>query len=219
MTITFPRAMPSRGVSDVTFDLDYQEAVAAEQGGRLVSIGLGLARWRMTFRSATLDMTRLGEWRAWITSLRGAGRTFIGVDPARRFPLLYPAGFTGLTRAGGGSFDGSATSYSLNTARDDITLNGLPASFALRPGDMIELGWSSRAKRTLHRCLESATANGSGVATVQIEPPVPAYVTSATARLDNPGCIMRLLPGQQSASVAMNRSGQISFEAIQHLEA
>jgi len=219
MTITFPRAMPSRGIIDVEFELEHQETVAAEQGGRLISIGLGLARWSMRVRTATMDMSRLGEWRAFLASLQGAGKTFVALDTARRYPVSYPAGFTGLTRAGGGSFDGTATSWSVNTNRDEITLNGLPASFALRPGDMVELHWSSRAKRTLHRCLETVTANGSGVATIQVEPAVPAFVPSATATLAEPGCIMRLKPGSASAASNLHRSGSVSFEAIQHLEA
>lgn len=213
--------MPTRGAVDVEMVLEHQTTVAAEQGGRLVAVDLapGLARWRLKIRTAALDMERLGEWRAFLDSLRGASRTFIGFDPARKFPVNYRNGFAGLTRAGGGSFDGTASSWSINTDRDEPTLNGLPASFKLRPGDMLGFSWSSGAKRTLHRILESVDANGSGVATVQVEPRVPAYVSTATATLATPGAVMRLVPGSVSAASTMHVHGSVSFEAVQHLEA
>jgi hypothetical protein len=212
--------MPTRGFGDIEFELVHAVAVTPEQGGRLVSVELGEARWRMKVRTATMDMTRLGEWRAFLASLKGAGRTFLGLDVSRRYPVTYSTGFAGLNRAGGGSFDGTATSWSVNSTRDEITLNGLPASFRLRPGDMVGLSWSSGAKRTLHRVLEDVTGNGSGVGTWQVEPGVPTWAPGgATATLDQPSAVMRVQPGSVSIGVSMMRSGAVSFDAIQHLEA
>lgn len=220
MTLTFPRTMPTRGFAEVEFELRRFDVTAPEQGGRLVSVALGVTGlWKMRVRTATLGMDLFGEWRAFLDSLRGSSRLFYGLDTARRFPITYPSGFTGLNRAGGGSFDGTATSWSVNTPRDDLTLNGLPASFRIKPGDMVGFSWST-SKRSLHRALEDVTANGSGVATFNVEPPVQALVSgSAVATLAQPTATMRLIPGSVSIASQMHRSGAVSFEALQHLEA
>lgn len=230
MTLTFPREMPSRGGVDVQFTLERQEAVAPEQGGRLVSVEIGLPRWRLQLRTGSLSMERLGQWRAFLDSLRGAGRTFFGYDPARRYPLRLQrdelttdGGLVLLTddgRALTADLGAVATAWTVNSARDEITLTGLAAGFVIAAGDMLDLSWSTGAKRSLHRCVESVTATDAGAVTVQIEPPVPAYVPAgALASFDWPRCVMRLVPGSVSVATSMHRSGTVSFEALQHLEA
>src|SRR5690606_38180213 len=146
-------------------------------------------------------------------------RLFYGRDLKRRFPRAYPNGFAGMTRAGGGSFAaGTASSWSVNTSRDVLTLNGLPASFSLSKGDYGGFSWttSGQQRRHLVRAVEAATANGSGVAVITVEPAVHKVVPSgATARLANPDCLMRLTPETRIGPVDLTGAVSGSLHAIQ----
>ena len=218
MSITFPRELPPGGFLTVDFELELQQVLAAERGGRLVSVDLGPPRWRAEFQTPPMDMVRLGAWRAWLASLRGAARTFVGVDPFRRYPAAYRTGFAGLTRPGGAAFDGTALSVALSAARDLVSLTGLPAGLRLQPGDYISLTWESGAKRSLHRVLDDAAADAAGLGAWTVEPIVPEYVTAAIATLAEPGCIMRL-SGEPEIEMSLGRTGSVRFTALQHLEA
>lgn len=204
MTITFPRAMPAAGAARQTFEpsrVDYETGTA---GGRTYGVTAGFPRWRAEWTlGAGMGTLQSDEWRAFIASLKGASREFFGRDVERPYPRLYPNGFAGLSRAAGGSFDGTATSWSQTIAADAqclLTLNGLPAGFQMSMGDYVDFRWttSSQPRRALVRSLENATANGSGVlAGLSVEPAIPSVVPGgATANLANPECVMKLVAGQ-----------------------
>lgn len=203
MTITYPRTMPAIGYRTTSFELVRNQVISAERGGPLVSVDRGPARWAARYESGNLSMEDLGVLRAWLASLRGSNKTFIGFDRPRRLPLSGQS----VTPSG----------WSTNTARDEITLTGA-GTLRLQPGDYIGLHWSSGTKRTLHRVLEDTTAS-SGTGTWSVEPVVPAYVTTATAIVVDPSCIMRLVPDSVDAAVTLGRYGAVTFEAIQVLDA
>lgn len=217
MTISFPREMPAGGFVSCNLTLERQSVLSPQRSGRLISVEVGPPRWRARLQTPPLSLRDVGVWRAWIESLRGSARTFVFVDPHRRFPISHLSGFTGLLRPSGTAFDGTASGIGLNATRDVITLSGLPAGLALAPGDYVSLTWSSGAKRSLHRILEDGAASGAGTGAWSIEPFVPAYVTAAAATLANPGCIMRLTG---NADIPVEKfSGSATFEAMQELEA
>lgn len=209
--------MPAGGFVSVQVEIIRQTVLAPLRSGRLISVDVGEPRWRTRLQTPELTLRDVGVWRAWLDSLRGSARTFVFVDPHRRFPIAHPGGFAGLNRASGGAFDGIATQVALNPTRDVITLGGLPAGLTLEPGDYVSLVWSGGGKRTLHRVLTSASADSAGSGSWSIEPNVPAYVTSAAAAIANPGCIMRLTGSPQVAASAFR--GSVTFEGIQELEA
>lgn len=218
MPVTFPRDMPTLGIAQQTFEPQRQQVTAPERSGRFVSVDVGPPLWAAEWTCPPMSAADFAEWRAWLNSLRGAARMFYGRDRSRRFPLLYPSGFGGLTRAGGGAFDGTATSWSVDGTRSLLTLNGMPASFQLRAGDYVGFLWSTNTRRSLVRAQETATANGSGVLVVEVEPFVPLVTPGgATATLDQPACLMRLT--DFDADIDASVIGRVSFKAIQHLEA
>lgn len=192
MTITFPRDMLELPgdrtlIARCQFDPMYQQAVAPTRGGLVQVANLGADLWFMQYATAPLDYQQAMEWLAFLHSLRGGLRTFKAWHPLRRYPLGYPTGFAGLTRAGGGAFDGTCTLSTISGPRDQITLTTLPVSFAFNIGDMVSFPMGST--QCLVRVLEAATADGSGIATLLIEPTVPlAATTSVTATLTKPWC-------------------------------
>lgn len=222
MSLTFPRDMPAAGVMQETFEIQRVDFMSPEASGRLGAISSGFPLWGAEWSLPTTGQDRADEWRAWISTLRGAGRLFLGHEIHRPYPRAYQdTALSGLSRAGGGSFDGKATSWSVNGTRDVLTLNGLPAGLVLTWGDYVGFEWttSSQARRSLVRAVENVVANGSGVAVVTVEPALPSLTSgAAVANLKNPTCLMKLVPsetkmGGKTRRVALN--GQI--KALQQL--
>ena len=221
MALTFPRAMPTAPLDDMGFELLRVDAEAPELSGAGGGVSLGEPLWRMQAAIANTDRDETDEIVAFIDSLRGAQRLFYGYDVTRPLPKMYPGGFAGLDRAGGGAFDGTATSWAVNTDRDLLQLNNLPAGLDLRLRDYVGFTWATGGaqRRSLHRYIEAGVANGSGGHARNIEPPVPTLVPSgAVATLLNPTCLMRQVTRETSLGardVLHSTSGR--FTAIQVL--
>lgn len=219
MALVYPRALPSCAANSSNFVLDRQEVIGGEAGGRVISNELGPAHWRLKFQRKPSKRVDFDLWDAWTTSLRGAGKLFFGRDMRRgKWPRAYRnTGFTDLVRAGGGAFDGTATSIDL---ADNFVpqLNGLPAGFIVSINDYVGFSWGSNNARTLHKFVEAGVANGSGELALQLEPEIPHFVPEdAVATFAAPTCLMLLAPGTLDVS---DDDGEyrVSFEAIQHYE-
>lgn len=222
MALTFPRAFPSAGVTQETFEISRVDFLSPEAVGRLGSISAGFPLWSAEWTLPSHGRERADEWRAWISAQRGSGRLFYGAEQGRRLPRAYEAtGLAGMTRAGGGAFDGKATSWSVNGTRDVLTLQGLPAGFILTWTDYVGFEWttSDQPRRALVRSVESAVASGAGVLSMAIEPPLPTLTSGAAlAVLQDPTCLMKLIPTETQLGGATRQtaiSGRI--KALQQL--
>lgn len=161
------------------------------RGGGAVSVDYAPARWTATIRTEDgLERSATDPIRAFVDRLQGGVQRVYMWDWMREYPLSYPDGFTGLTYAGGGAFDGTADVASLTAST--ITLDNLPVAFALKAGDMV--GLSEGAYRGLYRIVADATANGSGVVTLTVEPRIELtlFSASAVANFAKPVCVMAL---------------------------
>ena len=224
--------MPSHGIRDTIFEPLRFDAGAPERGGRVGGVTLGFPLWEAQWMLVN-NMTEQAseEWRAFLIRLRGSQRWFFGFDHKRRFPRTYPGGFSGMTRAGGGTFPGSATSWSQNIdAHSDaiVTLNGMPNGLIMQTGDYIGFKWDAAGspvgtfdRRTVVRLVESSTASAGGVLTANVEPPVnvQAVPSFAIAHLDEPRGLMRAVSDQSQLGAVgplLNIAGG-SIAAIQDL--
>jgi len=229
MILTLPETLS--GIAEVSFEIERIDYGAPQAGGKQGGVQAGFPLWRAVMQIERSDPTSADLWRAFAARLRGRIRRFYCWDTTRPFPLDYRFGFAGLTRAAGGAFDGSATSWSQAIDSDGeaaVTLNGLPAGMTLQAGDYIGLKWDasgasagSYERRTLARAVLPATANGSGVAVITVEPPLnTALVPSgAVAHLDNPRCVMQLIPERSDVGpiVGPGLLSGAKLEAIQDL--
>lgn len=208
MAITYPRSLITP-IRRVTFDLSMFVSRAGP-GGPLVQWRDPL--WRAEFESPPLTNTQLGEWRAWWLSLRGGLNKFYAYDPKQEYPLAYPTGVSSLSRAGGGSFDGSSAITAIDATT--ITITNLPAGYRFTAGDKV--GLVKTVYRSLHVVLESVTANGSGEATITVEPRIPTSVLGlgSTIQVVRPVCIMRVAADSWSNPTDVDPEG-ISFTAEQ----
>jgi hypothetical protein len=197
--------MPTYIYAQHEFELERIDYSAPEAGGRVGGVQAGFPLWLGAWTmDGAMSVDESDAARAFIAQIRGATRLFLGRDIGRPYPKAHKSGFAGMLRAGGGAFDGSATSWSEAITADgdsEVTLNGLPAALELGSGDYIGFRWvateSSVAGLTWHVCVrivEGATASGAGSVTVTSEPPIPSAVpVGATAYLNQPACVMRLL--------------------------
>jgi len=220
MTISFPRDLPEFSgrllFSQADFDPFYQQTMSPSRGGQVQVANLGPDLWSMSFATDPISYQTGLEYMAWIQSLRGGARLFKAWHPLRRYPYAYPNGFAALTRAGGGAFDGTCTLNAIATERDTITLTTLPASFQFNIGDMVSFPMLSGATRALVRVLEAATANGSGVATLAIEPTIPlAATTGVTATLVKPWCLAVIDAKSIKGPMRPGMFQSVSFSALQ----
>lgn len=224
MALVFPRELPCQVPQVETFEIQRVDYLSPSADGRLGAISAGYPLWAAEWTLPTSDREAADEWRAWISAQRGPGRLFYGREMNRPFPAAYlKTGFTGMVRAGGGAFDGTATSWSVSGTRDVLTLNGLPAGFAFRWGDYVNFKWTTggQQRRSLVRSVDAPqTANGSGQLVVTIEPPLPLLTSvSAVANLEKPDCLMKLIPSETEfggKSIGQAISGRI--KALQQLE-
>jgi hypothetical protein len=195
------------GIARVRFEIQRVDYGAPEASGRQGGVQAGWPLWSARFEIDRSDPESADLWQAFFDRMRGRIRRFYAIDPTRRFPRLYRFGFGGLVRAGTATaFDGTATSWSQSidgSGNALLTLNGLPAGLQLSVGDNVGLRWDAvgagagnMMRRTMARAVLPATANGSGVAVVTVEPPInTALVPSgAIAHLNNPACVMQLVP-------------------------
>lgn len=214
MSIVYPLAFPSgASFSQCSFDLRVTEAVNVLPGGAVLAAELGDPLWTGKFVSGLCGPHQRARWQAWRASLRGSIGTFLGFDPDKAYPLAYGEAVLGLTRAGGGAFDGTATLDAATAG--SLTLSGLPADYEVRAGDMLSFAWS--ASRALHMVVADAQADAGGVLEVEVMPPVllsPAPAEDAVVDLVRPACLMRIVPGSFSAPAA-RQSTTVSFEAVQ----
>lgn len=203
-----PLTPPTAGAAQQQFELLRVDYGAAEASGRIGGVQAGEPLWQLVWTLGNVGRDRSDAWRAFVSQVRGAMRRFLGHDLARPYPKAYlSTGFAGMTRAGGGAFDGTATDWSETITADDdseITLTGLPAGFVLDLGDYIGFEYEATeepfAGLTWHapvRVVVGGTADGTGEVTVTCEPPVPAVVpVDAVANLDHPKCVMALVTDQ-----------------------
>lgn len=217
MTITFPRDIPEPvQIRGCTFQPLYAQVRAPTRGGLTQVANIAPDLWEIKYETPPLREAEAGIWHAWLQSLRGGARLFKAWNPVRRYAVTYPSGYGGMSRAGGGSFDGTATLSAIGGTLDTVTLTALPASFVLAPGDMLSFPFSSAVGQSLHRVVENATANGSGAMTVTVEPTIPlAATTGVTVSLEKPWCKAVLDPRTVQGPWTLGRRSAVSFQAVQ----
>lgn len=213
MAITFPRDMPSqcRITGEVPFVLVYQQSRGLAGGSPQVA-DLGPALWSGKWKIQLETPLEFGAWSAWVSTLRGGLRTFKG-RPRRRWPLMHPRGFAGLT-VGGAPFSGAGNLLTIGATRDTATLSQLPPGLKLVTGDHFSLAVGVR--QHLHRITEGGTVGGPGTVAVSFEPPLHRNATTGTpVLLDAPWCTM--IASADPSETAGMRGGSVTFDGIQVL--
>lgn len=221
MPVTFPRGMPPFNLRSGTITLERMVVGNPLRGGQVERVEVGEPRWTVSYTSVPLTRAQTRAAEAWWESLAGGMRTFLAVPPGGAFPAAYPKGFAGLTRAGGGAFDGTSRLNAFGATNDLLTFGttgfSLPAGFVLAAGDYIGLSYQSRV--SLHRIIEAQTASGAGQITqIQVTPLVRSTLFPAgnlvTVTVANPTFEAVVTPDSWDCETQIDFS-TASFSAIQ----
>lgn len=191
MTITYPRELPAwlRVLTPTVFAVSRDESRNRRRDGTMQIIERSDPFWRLELQTGNLTPDRQAELEAFLASLSRGSRDFLYRDPRHLTPRTYPGGFDGLTRHGGGAFDGTATVTAISPA--SITVSGLPSTFALKAGD--RFGLVEDGEYCTCIVMEDATA-AAGVVTLAPDPMIRTTIfsTAASANFLRPAARMLL---------------------------
>ena len=214
MALVYPLALPTRpGLKLCDFRISRRQAVARPGSGAVQSLELADPLWAVNAETAVLKPAERGVWRAFFDALRGGSKTFLMYDTSRPYPLAYAEGFAGLVIAG------TATPYVgagllTNVSGTTLTISQLPTGFVISPGDYV--GVPTATPRAVFRAsVNGAIASNLGVAVVDVEP-VPPQDLAGPVTFVRPSCVMRLVPGTESAPADAAGAPAV-FQAIQDL--
>ena len=168
---TFPLTFPSTtGVTKSNFTLSRVIGMSASPfTGQQQVYEHSFALWKATISLPPMKRATAAEYQTFFMELHGQRGTFTMGDPDAK------------------SVRGNATQSSLTIASNtavgayDVPVTGLTASqsLALAKGDYVQFGTGSAAK--LHFITTNISANGSGAATLTIEPALKVAITTTTA--------------------------------------
>lgn len=188
------------------------------RSGDQVAADLGPTLWRAKYQAINLTEEEAGNARAAYDTLLSLNY-FWGYDKVRAYPLAYAVSqFAGLT-VGGSPFDGTCTLTTVASDNLTATLATLPIGFTFSRGDYVAFGYDS-GRQALHRVSLGGTADGSGVAAVELRPFVrPGWSTGATVSLINPAAKMLIVPDSFDEQLQARSPvfASVSFEALQTL--
>ncbi len=215
MTITYPRDLPSNRIASARMRLTRRVARAPLRGGGTQAVEVGSPVWAVDYETAALSRAQAGVWESWLDTLRGGTQLFKARDPRRSYALRYPAGYGGLVVAGGSTpFSGSGTLSAVGGGGATATLGGLPSAFEISVGDQLSVAYAGR--QHFHRVSEAVTADGSGAATVSVEPLVlPGYATGESVLLLRPWFLAVVDESSIDVSSDINGRTQVRFSASQ----
>jgi hypothetical protein len=176
----------------------------------------GTPYWRLyAAQAAELTNSHIDDVSAFFAEASKGGNVFACHDYYRKRPRAYGSTPLSGTKAGGGSFTGSAVLDTVTDSRT-IVVSGLPASFAVNRGCLVEINKSSTV-RSLHMAMADATANGSGVVTLTIDFPLNTTVFTAansTIQFEKPSCLMLLDPGWSMPKAWGSRTASFSATEV-----
>lgn len=179
--ITLPTTLPigaGSGFGQRRFDLLAQSDSTGAQQTRL----LGPPRWTLALQPPDpMRVDEAGQWAALAASLRGRVNVLWAFDPARRAPQGTLRGTLTL-----------AAAAAIGAAALSVTGGAGQAGKTLRAGDLLQLG-SGLGTSQLVMVLADATADGSGVVALSVEPPLrTAFSAGAAVTWDTPRAHFRL---------------------------
>ncbi|AEG58187.1 hypothetical protein [Sinorhizobium meliloti] len=195
-----PIPLPMLPWRDCQFDAINPTDVSMMEGRLSEEQAAGTPFWKAQYTTNWMTPAFYGLFDAFVMKSSSRGASFIGYDLFRPRPIAHNNGkpLSG-TKAGGGAFNGDAVLQSI-TSSAAIVVAGLPAGFKLSPGNYVELRMSQLV-RSLHRIVENATANASGVVSLSIMFGLDTqhFTTAASVHFEKPSCVMTIDPGSAAA--------------------
>lgn len=167
MAITFPLELPPGKFSSSDFDINRYEVESNTNKGALLAMEMADPYWFWNATVVPVNQSLFDQWHTFRMLLRGKAKRFYGYDTRRCYPAAYGGSVTSLIRHGGGAFNGVGSLVS--ASGDTVVVDTMPDGYLARIGDYLSI-YTAGAPRALHKIMESAAGNNSGVLTVTVEP-------------------------------------------------
>lgn len=216
MAITYPRPFPAVKVGTSAFRLQRNDISTPDGAGVRDSVQIGFGVWTASYVLEAMSDADSVANEAFIDSLHGSANLWLAHDLRRLYPAAYlpRRNFAGGLPAG---FSGSASAWSVDTARTGVSLDGLPVGFTLGVGDYVGFKWGSgENRRHMVKVMEAATADGSGEVALNVYPAVWETVpVDAVAHFDRPACIMKLTPDTEMSEFSPDGQAQQRIVGVQ----
>lgn len=205
MAISFPVSLPSTsGLNSIVIRLSDVIGLQASP----ITFGQTLYDWGGDFMEADISVPPMkrADAEAWVTflwKLRGQLGTFLMGDPANSSPR--------------GTWAGSPKVLGAHAAGvRTIAMDGFTAAATGKEGDWIQFGTGSTSE--LKKVLQDFTADGSGLATVEIGPrmrrPLADNDTFATS---SPKGLWQLASNTREYSIGLARMYGLRFSCVEAL--
>ncbi|RVE93130.1 hypothetical protein CN172_21615 [Sinorhizobium meliloti] len=193
-----PIPLPMLPWRDCQFDAINPTDVSMMEGRLSEEQAAGTPFWKAQYTTNWMTPAFYGLFDAFVMKSSSRGASFIGYDLFRPRPIAHNNGKP-LSGTKAGAFNGNAVLQSI-TSSAAIVVAGLPAGFKLSPCDYVELRMSQLV-RSLHRIVENATANASGVVSLSIMFGLDTqhFTTAASVHFEKPSCVMTIDPGSVAA--------------------
>ena len=179
---TFPLVMPTTP-NFIKSEWGIARAVAQSQSPFTYSTQVHKftgSKWYSTVTLPPMKRSQANEWLAFFMQLNGQFGTFTMGDPD--------------AKAVQGTISNTvAVNADFAVGAYDVTIDGADASESqlFKKGDYVQ--FNSGATSKLHMIIADVASNGSGVATLTIEPPLSATLANnATVTYASPKCVMRM---------------------------
>ena len=177
--------------------------------GQVITNEIAPRRWRAEVELARMPHAEANEIQALIDAIGPSG-TFHLHNPAQLGPRDDPDG---------AALAGHTVTITAISDNKALKLSGLPAGYTLRRGDLLHFDYGpSPARRALHRIVEDATANDSGITGFCVVRPFlkAGTATGAGVTLVRPSARMMLEPGSfvPGTEGPVNTTG-MAFNAIE----
>ncbi len=205
MSLSYPLALPTAtGFAEITIrarsvvGLGESPFNFAQQAQ-----ALGGERWEADVTLPAMKRAAAEDWIGWLIALNGQEGTFLMGDPVNTSPR--------------GSWAGTPLTSGVHGARvKTLVIDGATPGATFLRGDWFGVGSGSSSH--LHRLVQNSTANGLGVATLDIWPGLRESLADNTAlTIASPKGLFRLNSNVREYTVGLAQFHRIRFSCIEAL--
>ena len=204
MALSFPLTPPATGRRRASFRAQSTVGVSRSPftGEQQVYVHQG-EWWEADFEIALAKRAAAEPWVAFLTALNGMEGTFLIGDPSNSSPL--------------GSWAGSPKVLGAHAAGvKSIAMDGFTAAATVKGGDWFQTGSGSSTR--LHKVVQDATADGSGLATLEVWPRTRAALADdATFTTSSAKGVWRLASNSREWVVDLGGIYAVRFSCIEAL--
>lgn len=217
MTLSDPRALADfvdlLKIDSVVWRSQRNDEISGVGSGQTWTAETAPPLWGADVTLILMRASEARQVRAIINSLSGPGQSFYLYDPIGKYPASDPDG----------SILGNSTVLidTIGTDNSSVKLSGLPAGYALTPGDYFHVDYgTSPTRRAFFEVSDAAVADGSGLTGLfAVYPNIQTGITTTMqVQLAKPSAKVMIVPGsiQPGTTQTLFVSG-MGFTAIQKL--